>query len=85
MTGSGKILLHKSEFYVCATGSEWLAEKGPLPAVSRYPEPITTVQGLCGMSPGSEGHVENAARAGPQESHFRSGFIVGETPTLQRS
>lgn len=23
--------------------------------------------------------MENAARAGPQESHFRSGLIVGET------
>lgn len=41
--------------------------------------PVIPVQGLCGRSPGSQGHVENAARAGPQESHFRSGLIVGET------
>lgn len=85
MPGSGKILLHKSKFYVCATGSGWLAEKGPLPAVSRHRVPVTTAQGPCGVSPRSQGHLENAARASPQESHFRSGFTVGETPPLQRS
>lgn len=42
--------------------------KGPLPAVSRYRVPVTTAQDLCGKSPGSPGHVKNAARAGPQKS-----------------
>lgn len=47
MTGSGKILWHKSEFllFVLQGREGWRevtqAEKGPLPAVSRHGAPVT--------------------------------------------
>lgn len=59
--------------------------KGPAACSEQVESACYNSPGPVWHEPGSQGQVENAARAGLQESHFRSGFIVGETPTLQRS